>query len=58
MLLFRRSIFDQCENAYLSNSLTKLLDPTQAMFGGEVVAPTHEQIDSITQIITRCAAYT
>lgn len=50
---FHRSTFEQCENAYLSNSLTRLIDPTQSMFSGENNAPTHEQIDSITQIITR-----
>ncbi|KRT82944.1 hypothetical protein AMK59_3911, partial [Oryctes borbonicus] len=47
-----RAIFEKCENAYLSNSLNRILEPTQAMFNKENTAPTHDEIDSLIRTIT------
>ncbi|KAI4465405.1 conserved oligomeric golgi complex component 5 [Holotrichia oblita] len=47
-----RNIFEKCENAYLSNSLNRILEPTQAMFNKEGVAPSHDEIDSLIRTIT------
>lgn len=48
----RISIFEKWENAYLSNSLSRLLDPVNSMFSLEN-APSHDQIDSLIRTITR-----
>ncbi|XP_065163267.1 conserved oligomeric Golgi complex subunit 5 [Atheta coriaria] len=49
---FDRSNLEKCENAYLSNSWTRLLEPTQSMFVQENSAPTHDQIDGLIRSIT------
>lgn len=49
---FNRSIFDKCENAYLSGSLSRLLEPTQSMFGADNASPSQDQIDSLTRVIS------
>lgn len=51
--LFRHQIFENCENAYLSNSLNRILEPTQSMFTKENNAPSHDEIDSLIRIITK-----
>lgn len=50
---FSREVLEKCENTYLSNSLTRLLEPTQSMFGGESVIPKQEKIDSLIRIVAR-----
>lgn len=50
---FSRDVFEKWENAYLSTSLSALLEPTQAMFKGESAVPTHDQIDSLIRIVTK-----
>ncbi|XP_050507229.1 conserved oligomeric Golgi complex subunit 5 [Diabrotica virgifera virgifera] len=52
LFAFDRSILKNLENAYLSISLTRMLDPTQAMFTGENTLPSQDQIDSLIRIIT------
>ncbi|XP_017779416.1 PREDICTED: conserved oligomeric Golgi complex subunit 5 [Nicrophorus vespilloides] len=49
---YSRSILEKCENAYLTNSWTRLLEPTQSMFVQENAAPSHDQIDSLIRNIT------
>lgn len=50
---FSKNIFEKCENAYLSNSSTRLLEPTQVMFNQENNTPTHDEIDALCQIMTK-----
>ncbi|XP_022914460.1 conserved oligomeric Golgi complex subunit 5 [Onthophagus taurus] len=49
---FDRSIFEKCENSYLSSSLNRILEPTQNMFNNELNTPSHDQIDSLIRLIT------
>ncbi|XP_044751811.1 conserved oligomeric Golgi complex subunit 5 [Coccinella septempunctata] len=50
---FDRTVLEKCETAYLSTSLTTLLDPTQEMFSVEnCVAPSTDDIDKIVRIIS------
>nr|XP_023014138.1 conserved oligomeric Golgi complex subunit 5 [Leptinotarsa decemlineata] len=49
---FDRNVLRRLENSYLSTSLTRMLDPTQAMFVGENGSPSHDQIDSLIRVIT------
>ncbi|KAL3282359.1 hypothetical protein HHI36_005545 [Cryptolaemus montrouzieri] len=49
---FNRAVLEKCETAYLSMSLTTLLDPTQEMFAQENCAPSHDDIDKIVRIIS------
>ncbi|CAG9858527.1 unnamed protein product [Phyllotreta striolata] len=49
---FDRDVLKTLENSYLSSSLNKLLEPTQAMFIGENGLPSQDQIDSLIRIIT------
>ncbi|PSN54614.1 Conserved oligomeric Golgi complex subunit 5 [Blattella germanica] len=43
-------VVSQFENAYLSRSVSRLLDPVQLMFSGDV--PPHEDVDSLIRTIT------
>lgn len=52
-LFYSHDVLKKLENSYLSSSLTKLLDPTQAMFTGENALPTPDQIDSLIRITTK-----
>ncbi|XP_057656246.1 conserved oligomeric Golgi complex subunit 5 [Diorhabda carinulata] len=49
--LINENILKNFENAYLSMSLTKLLDPAQDMFTGEISLPSQDQIDSLIRIV-------
>ncbi|CAG9825143.1 unnamed protein product [Phaedon cochleariae] len=49
---FEHNVLRKLENSYLSTSLTRMLDPTQAMFSSETNLPTHDQIDSLIRVIT------
>ncbi|KAF5281574.1 hypothetical protein FQA39_LY05109 [Lamprigera yunnana] len=49
--IFKRDILEKWENTYLSNTLNKLLEPTQTMFNQEN-APSHDQIDTLIRNIT------
>ncbi|KAJ4450139.1 hypothetical protein ANN_01546 [Periplaneta americana] len=46
-----RTVVSQFENAYLSRSVSRLLDPVQLMFSGDAVPP-HEEVDSLIRTIT------
>ncbi|KAK9869808.1 hypothetical protein WA026_003539 [Henosepilachna vigintioctopunctata] len=46
------TVLDKFETAYLSKSLTALLEPTQAMFASESCVPSHDDIDKIVRIIS------
>ncbi|KAJ9578646.1 hypothetical protein L9F63_005136 [Diploptera punctata] len=46
-----REVVSQFENAYLSRSVSRLLDPVQLMFSGDAVPP-HEEVDSLIRTIT------
>lgn len=46
-----REVVSQFENAYLSRSVSRLLDPVHLMFSGDAVPP-HEEIDSLIRTIT------
>nr|CAD7445308.1 unnamed protein product [Timema bartmani] len=46
-----REVVVEFENAYLSRSVSRLLDPVHLMFSGETV-PTHEEVDSLIRTIT------
>ncbi|XP_066994228.1 conserved oligomeric Golgi complex subunit 5 [Anabrus simplex] len=46
-----RDVVVAFENAYLSRSVSRLLDPVNLMFSGEVV-PSHEEVDSLIRTIT------
>lgn len=47
-----RSVLLPFENAYLSRSISRLLDPVHNMFSGEGL-PTHDEIDSLIRTITK-----
>ncbi|KAK4878939.1 hypothetical protein RN001_007085 [Aquatica leii] len=49
---FKREILEKWENTYLSNTLNKLLEPTQSLFHQENSAPSHDQIDTLMRNIT------
>ncbi|XP_045470713.1 conserved oligomeric Golgi complex subunit 5 [Harmonia axyridis] len=49
---FDRTVLEKCETAYLSTSLTTLLDPTQEMFFSDNSAPSTDDIDKIVRIIS------
>lgn len=51
--IYSRQVLEKCENSYLSNSLTRLLDPAQSMFSNEGEVPSHDQIDSLIRVISR-----
>lgn len=46
-----RNVLLPFENAYLSRSVSRLLDPVHNMFSGEGL-PTHDEIDSLIRMIT------
>ncbi|XP_014477103.1 PREDICTED: conserved oligomeric Golgi complex subunit 5 [Dinoponera quadriceps] len=46
-----RNVLQPFENAYLSRSVSRLLDPVHNMFSGEGL-PTHDEIDSLIRMIT------
>lgn len=46
-----RGLLAQFENAYLSRSVSRLLDPVNLMFS-ETKAPTHENVDGLVRTIT------
>nr|CAD7434700.1 unnamed protein product [Timema monikensis] len=46
-----REVVVEFENAYLSRSVSRLLDPVHLMFSGETV-PSHEEVDSLIRTIT------
>ena len=50
--LSSREVVSQFENAYLSRSVSRLLDPVHLMFSGDAVPP-HEEVDSLIRTITR-----
>ena len=50
--LASRNILSPFENAYLSRSVSRLLDPVHTMFSGDS-APSQEEIDSLIRTITR-----
>ena len=52
LLSSRRELIAQFENAYLSRSVSRLLDPVNLMFS-ETKAPTHENVDGLVRTITR-----
>ncbi|KAG5889011.1 hypothetical protein JTB14_033940 [Gonioctena quinquepunctata] len=52
LFIFDRNVLKKLENSYLSMSLTRMLDPTQAMFNAENSAPTHDQVDALIRVIT------
>lgn len=47
----QRELIAQFENAYLSRSVSRLLDPVNLMFS-ETKAPTHENVDGLVRTIT------
>lgn len=51
--VFTRNVLEKSENAYLSNSLSRLLENTQNIFNIDNAAPNHDQIDSLCRTITR-----
>lgn len=51
-LLYSRNVLLPFENAYLSRSVSRLLDPVHNMFSGEGL-PTHDEIDSLIRTITK-----
>ena len=53
--LLSRNILSPFENAYLSRSVSRLLDPVHTMFSGGAV-PGQEDIDSLIRTITRYIA--
>lgn len=52
----RRELISQFENAYLSRSVSRLLDPVNLMFS-ETKAPTHENVDGLVRTITRFVVF-
>ncbi|KAK3920424.1 Conserved oligomeric Golgi complex subunit 5 [Frankliniella fusca] len=48
---FERELIARFENAYLSRSVSRLLDPVNLMFS-ETKAPTHENVDGLVRTIT------
>jgi hypothetical protein len=52
ILLCSREVVSQFENAYLSRSVSRLLDPVHLMFSGDTV-PSHEEVDSLIRTVTR-----
>ncbi|KAF5273590.1 hypothetical protein FQR65_LT04588 [Abscondita terminalis] len=50
--IFKRRILEKWENTYLSDTLNKLLEPTQTMFNQEHAAPSHDQIDTLIRNVT------
>ena len=49
---FSRNIVEPFENAYLSRSVSRLLDPVHTMFSGDA-APCQDDIDILMRTITR-----
>lgn len=48
---FNRNVVTPFENAYLSCSVSRLLDPVNLMFSGETV-PSHEEVDALIRTVT------
>lgn len=49
---YSRNVLQPFENAYLSRSVSRLLDPVHNMFSGEGL-PTHDEIDGLIRTITK-----
>ncbi|XP_018320552.1 conserved oligomeric Golgi complex subunit 5 [Agrilus planipennis] len=49
---FNRNNLEKIENSYLSNSFSRMMEPTQAVFTQESSIPSHDQIDSILRTIS------
>lgn len=47
-----RAVVEQFENAYLSRSVSRLLDPVHQMFAGDVV-PSAEEVDALIRTVSR-----
>lgn len=52
LYFFSHDILLPFENAYLSRSVSRLLDPVHTMFSGEGL-PTQDEIDGLIRTITK-----